>query len=81
MSGRDEIDWTMSAALENVTRGGAEVPEVTSLEGAVRAWMELKDPLQTQASLTPERAVELAGETRATFSGQEIAALADLLPS
>ena len=40
-----DIDWSMSAALANVQRGGSELPEVTSLEGAVRAWMALDNGL------------------------------------
>jgi len=35
------IDWRMSAALENVPRGNSDIAEVTSLEGAVRAWVTL----------------------------------------
>lgn len=74
------IDWSMSAALANVERGGSEVPEVTSLAGAVRAWLDLDHTLQNEAVLRPERAVVIDGETTAAFTGQAIRALADRLP-
>lgn len=74
------IDWSMSAALANVDRGGNEVPEVTSLERAVRAWLELDNALQNEAVLKPEHAVAIAGERTTAFSGQAIRALADRLP-
>lgn len=73
------IDWTMSAVLANVERGGNEVPEVTSLKGAVRAWLALDNALQNEAVLRPERAVVLDGETVAVLSGQAIRALAERL--
>ena len=74
------IDWRMSAAFENVPRGDADLPEVTSLEGAVRAWTRLDDEHQAQATLTPERPVELDGEQVHAFTGQTIRALVDQLP-
>lgn len=74
------IDWSMSAALANVERGGSEVPEVTSLAGAVRAWLGLDHTLQNEAVLRPERAVVIDGETTTAFTGQAIRALADRLP-
>ena len=43
------IDWRMSASLEDVPRGDADVAEVTSLEGAVRSWAAL-DPAHRMAS-------------------------------
>ncbi|WP_295560339.1 hypothetical protein [uncultured Sphingomonas sp.] len=74
------IDWRMSAVLANVDRGGSELPEVTSLEQAVRAWLALDNGLQNEAVLRPERAVVIDGETVAAFEGQAIRALADRLP-
>jgi hypothetical protein len=73
------IDWTMSAALANVDRGGNAVPEVTSLERAVRAWLALDDGLQNEAVLRPEHPVVLDGETNVAFAGQAIRALAERL--
>ncbi len=70
----------MSAALANVVRGGSEVPEVTNLAGAVRAWLTLDDELQNEAVLRPERAVVVDGETVAVFAGQAIRDLAVRLP-
>ncbi|MDP9413950.1 MAG: hypothetical protein M3Q08_07630 [Pseudomonadota bacterium] len=81
MARTEEIDWAMSAALENVRRGGEQLPEVTSLQGAVRAWLQLEDDLQAEATLTPERAVEIDGVATPSFSGQAIAALAERLPN
>jgi len=75
------IDWRMSAALENVPRGDDEVAEVTSLEGAVRAWTMLDGEMQGEAVLTPERPVDLDdGEPATAFAGMAIRALADRLP-
>lgn len=71
----------MSAALHAVERGGSEVPEVTSLAGAVRAWLDLDNAMQNSAILTPERPVSLDGEAVGAFEGQAIRALADQLPS
>lgn len=74
------IDWRMSAVLANVDRGGSEVPEVTSLDQAVRAWLALDNGLQNEAVLRPERAVTIDGEGVVAFEGQAIRALADRLP-
>lgn len=76
-----EIDWRMSAALENVPRGDADLAEVTSLEGAVRAWTALDPEHRNAAVLTPERALQIDGASLTTFAGDGIAALVDLLPS
>lgn len=75
-----EIDWTMSAAIENVVRGGADIPEVTSLEAAVRAWTDLDPAHREQATLTPERALLIDGASVAVLHGDAIAALAERLP-
>jgi len=82
-SGSDEgtIEWTMSAALEDVPRGGEQVPEVTSLERAVRAWRELSSEQRVAAVLTSERPVKLPGETPLDrFVGEAIGQLAEQLP-
>ena len=38
-----DINWRMSASLENVPRGDTDIAEVTNLERAVRDWVRL-DP-------------------------------------
>lgn len=75
-----EIDWRMSAALENVPRGGGDVAEVTSLAGAVMAWRELDPEHRAEAMLTLERPVRIDGASLNAFSGDGIAALAERLP-
>lgn len=76
-----EIDWRMSAALENVPRGDSELAEVTSLAGAVAAWRALDPAHQADAILTPERALVIDGTSHASLTGQAIAALAERLPA
>ena len=71
-----DIEWQMSAVLANVDRGGNEVPEVTNLADAVRAWLALDNGLQNDAVLRPERPVAVDGEPVAVFAGQAIRALA-----
>ncbi|KQU52889.1 hypothetical protein ASG67_08365 [Sphingomonas sp. Leaf339] len=74
------IDWQMSAALENVPRGDSELPEVTSLRGAVREWTTLDGEMQAEAVLTPERPVAVDdGEPVTAFAGLAIRALAERL--
>ena len=76
-----EINWRMSAALENVPRSGSDLAEVTSLESAVREWLALDLEHQTAATLTPEKPVQLnEGEAIASFAGDAIRSLADRLP-
>lgn len=70
----------MSAVLEMVPRGDTQVPEVTSLEGAVRAWLALDNGLQNEAVLVPDHPVTIDGEAVAAFEGQAIRALAERLP-
>lgn len=70
----------MSAALENVPRGDSELAEVTSLEGAVRAWRDLDPEHQTHARLTTERPIQFKGVATAVFTGNAIAELAKRLP-
>ena len=76
-----EINWRMSAALENVPRSGSDLAEVTSLGSAVREWLALDPEHQTAAILTPEKPVKLnEGEAIASFAGDAIRSLADRLP-
>ena len=75
-----DIDWTMSAALKNVERGDEELPEVTSLAGAVRAWLQLDPEHKAAATLTPERPIMVDGAMMDTLHGDGIAALAGRLP-
>ncbi len=75
-----EINWRMSAALENVPRGGDELAEVTSLEGAVRAWLALDPDHRADARLTPEHALLIDGASFTELAGEGIAALAERLP-
>jgi hypothetical protein len=75
-----KIDWRMSAALENVPRGDGDVAEVTSLEGAVRAWLTLDPAHRTDAALRLEHPVMIDGASITDFSGDGIFALAERLP-
>jgi hypothetical protein len=70
-----DIDWRMSASLENVHRGDTDLVEVTSLAGAVRAWQQLDPQHQAAATLTPERPIQIEGVSTASFNGDAIAAL------
>lgn len=74
-----EIDWRMSASLENVHRGDTDLAEVTSLRGAVRAWQHLDPAHQVTATLTPEHAIQIGGVSTASFSGAAIGTLAEQL--
>ncbi|WP_188761869.1 hypothetical protein [Sandarakinorhabdus glacialis] len=74
-----DIDWRMSAALENVPRGDLDVAEVTSLAGAVRAWQKLDPEHQSAATLTPEHAIRIEGVSTESFAGEAIGVLAGLL--
>lgn len=76
-----DLDWRMSAALENVPRGDGDVAEVTSLEGAVRAWSGLDAGHRVHAVLTPERAIQVDGSLVSTLTGEGIAALVARLPA
>ena len=76
-----KIDWQMSAAIEDVPRGESEVAEVTSLEGAVRAWLILDPQHRAAATVTLERAVQMDGVSTTSFAGEAIAALAERLPT
>lgn len=74
-----EIDWRMSAALENVPRGDDDLAEVTSLAGAVQAWLALDAQHRSAAVLTPERPLLLDGVSMTDIRGEAIGALADRL--
>jgi hypothetical protein len=74
------IDWRMSASLENVPRGESDLAEVTSLSGAVAAWLELDRVHRAQAILKPERPLVIDGVTATSLTGEAIAALAERLP-
>ncbi|OWK30058.1 hypothetical protein [Sphingomonas dokdonensis] len=76
------IDWKMSASLEDVTRAGEAVPEVTNLEAAVRAWQQLDGAMQKDAVLTLERPVHLGGALPLDrFVGSAIGDLARHMPA
>lgn len=79
-AGAPAINWRMSAALENVTRGDEDLAEVTSLEGAVRAWLALDPAHRAGAALTLEHPLLIDGVSTSEFSGDGIAALAERLP-
>jgi hypothetical protein len=82
-SGQDAgaIEWTMSASIEDVQRGESHVPEVTSLENAVRAWRDLPPEQQAEAVLTSERPVSLPEQSPVDrFVGEAIGHLAARLP-
>lgn len=80
-NGGGTIEWTMSASLEDVTRGGEQVPEVTSLARAVRAWQTLPEEQRVDAVLTAERPVTLPGELPADrYIGAAIGRIAAQLP-
>jgi hypothetical protein len=76
-----EIDWHMSAALENVPRGDSDLAEVTSLEGAVRAWRDLDPEHRIHARLSTERPIHLEGVPTAVFTGNAIEELVKRLPA
>ena len=75
-----EIDWRMSAALENVPRGQDELAEVTSLAGAVAAWRALDAEHRAAAVLTPEHPLLIDGVSTDSLVGEGIAMLAERLP-
>jgi hypothetical protein len=76
-----DIDWRMSAALENVPRGDSDLAEVTSLSGAIAAWQALDPAHRADALLTPERPLVIDGVTVTSLTGEAIAALAERLPA
>jgi hypothetical protein len=76
-----EIDWRMSASLENVPRGDSDLAEVTSLAGAVEAWLALDPEHRDNAVLRPERPLVIDGATIESLTGDAIGALAERLPA
>ena len=75
------IDWKMSASLRNVSRGDEELPEVTNLQAAVRAWQQLDPEMKAAAELALERPVNLHGDMPLdNFVGDAIDDLAKRLP-
>ncbi len=75
------IEWHMSAALENVPRGDSDLAEVTSLETALRTWLELDEQHRSGATLTPERPVLLDGVSHDHFDADGMETLAKFLPA
>ena len=71
-----DINWRMSAALENVPRGLEELVEVTSLEKAVRAWLALDPAHQEDAILIPQHALIVEGVSMIEIRGDNIGSLA-----
>lgn len=76
-----DLNWRMSASLENVPRGDTDIAEVTNLERAVRDWVRLDPEHREAATLTTDQAVHIEGVSSTTFTGEAIAALAEHLPS
>lgn len=70
----------MSAALENVPRGGSDVAEVTSRQGAVRAWKDLDGAHQIHARLSTGKPIQFEGVATAVFTGQAIGELVKRFP-
>lgn len=75
-----EVNWRMSASLENVPRGESDLAEVTNLERAVRDWLALEVRHRADATLTTEHPVLIDGASSTSFAGEAIAALASRLP-
>lgn len=75
-----DINWRMSASLENVPRGDNDIAEVTNLEPAVRDWVKLDPEQRDAAMLTTDHAVQMEGVSNTTFTGAAIAVLAEHLP-
>ena len=75
------IDWRMSAAPEHMPRGDDDVPEVTNLAAAVRAWRPLDPDPRQAARLTSDQPVQVDGVAVRSWSGEGIAALAKRLPA
>jgi hypothetical protein len=73
------INWRMSASLENVPRGDSDLAEVTSLEGAVKAWLLLDDSHKAGAVLRPEHGIMIDGAATQVFHAEGIAMLAERL--
>lgn len=76
-----DIDWSMSAALENVTRGDQDIAEVANLAGVVREWLKLGPEHRAHAVLTPERPILIDGASHDSLTVDGIAMLAERLPN
>jgi len=76
-----DINWRMSASLENTPCGDADIAEVTNLERAGRDWVRLDPEHREAATLTTDHAVQIEKVSSTTFTGEAIAALAEHLPS
>lgn len=76
-----DVDWSMSVALENVTRGGEDIAEVANLAGVVREWLKLDPEHLAAAVLSLERPVLLDGVSYDGLTSDGIAALAERLPA
>ncbi len=74
-----DINWRMSASLENVPRGETDIAEVTNLERAVRDWVRLDPEHRDTATLTTDHPVQIEGVSSTTFTGEAIAAIAEHL--
>ena len=72
-------DWTMSVSLENVSRGNQQVPEVTNLREAIKAWQLLDKAAQEVAILILERPVTIDGAQVDRLKGHGINTLAERL--
>lgn len=75
------IDWTMSAALRDVVRGGEDIAEVANLAGVVREWLALDPAHRGDAVLTVEHPITIDGAQHASLSAEGIAWLAERLPA
>ncbi len=75
-----DINWRMSASLEDVARGETDIAEVTNLERAVRDWVRLDPEHRDAATLTTDHPVQIEGVSSTTFTGEAIAAIAEHLP-
>ncbi len=74
-----DINWRMSASLENVARGETDIAEVTNLERAVRDRVRLDPEHRDAATLTTDHPVQIEGVSSTTFTGEAIAAIAEHL--
>ncbi|MDD1449683.1 hypothetical protein NHF48_000160 [Sphingomonas sp. H160509] len=75
-----DINWRMSASLENVPRGDTDIAEVTNLERAVRDWVRLDTEHRDTATLTTDHPVQIVGVSSTTFTGEAISVIAEHLP-
>lgn len=76
-----DVDWSMSAALENVVRGEQDLAEVANLAGVVRDWLGHDPEHRGSAVLTPERPILIDGAAHASVTAVGIGRLAVRLPA